>query len=180
MLSVFTHTDITCPQLTALQCSKSGLAPLYCCKACRAYATPWLGPNCTHGDLSPQCNAINSTSQCQLVAEYCCQTCCSILGAPEGYSCIPTTTSTTTTTTTATTTTTTSLSTSTVETMTTAATTTTTTASLTTAYTSVTHITERYQRGLFKLTISVSKPSITNHSCTAGHVNQSSEMYQQL
>ncbi|XP_067943398.1 A disintegrin and metalloproteinase with thrombospondin motifs 16-like [Watersipora subatra] len=102
----FPQWNVNCSEVTPWQCQKSPFLQLYCCKACRVFATPWLGPNCTHGDTGESfCENLVNTTGCLYEAEYCCESCCPILGPEEGYSCIqppPTTTTTTTSTSTTT------------------------------------------------------------------------------
>ncbi|XP_067943399.1 A disintegrin and metalloproteinase with thrombospondin motifs adt-1-like [Watersipora subatra] len=97
----FLQWNINCSEVTPRECQQSLFRQLYCCRACREFATPWLGPNCTHGDTGGSfCETVVNTTGCLYEAEYCCESCCPILGPDEGYSCIqppPTTTTTTTT-----------------------------------------------------------------------------------
>ncbi|XP_067941954.1 metalloprotease mig-17-like [Watersipora subatra] len=104
----FPQWNISCSEVTPWKCQKYLFLQLYCCRACQVFATPWLGPNCTHGDTGESfCENVVNTTGCLYEAEYCCESCCSVLGPEEGYSCIqpsPTTPTTTTSTRTTTTT----------------------------------------------------------------------------
>ncbi|XP_067943400.1 uncharacterized protein [Watersipora subatra] len=84
----FPQWKAKCSEVTPWECQKSLVFQLYCCRACRVFATPWLGPNCTHGDTGGSfCKIVVNRTECLYEAEYCCESCCPILGPEEGYSC---------------------------------------------------------------------------------------------
>ena len=86
----------TCKEVTKEMCKNSSLSvSTDCCMTCKSLtATPWLGPNCTNGDLIAGCESLNTRAECYLFGIVCCETCCPILGADPGYSCTSTTSST--------------------------------------------------------------------------------------
>ncbi|XP_067943396.1 uncharacterized protein [Watersipora subatra] len=92
----FPQWNVNCSEVTSWECQRSPFRQLYCCRACRVFATPWLGPNCTHGDtIESLCEIVINRTECLYGAEHCCESCCPILGPDEGYSCVqplPTTT----------------------------------------------------------------------------------------
>ena len=77
-----------CKEVTKDMCKRSTSVKTECCAICKSLiATPWLGPNCTNGDLIPGCESLNTRDQCVLHSSICCETCCPLLGADPGYSC---------------------------------------------------------------------------------------------
>lgn len=77
-----------CQDMNPYICASYSYVRLYCCNTCKAYETPWLGPNCTHGDLSNWCAYISlDAGDCDLWQDMCCNTCCPTTELSDGYSC---------------------------------------------------------------------------------------------
>ena len=58
-----------------------------CCESCVPHEKPWLGPDCLYGDRASWCPEIqNNAQECSpnWDGDYCCDSCCSLNGAPEG------------------------------------------------------------------------------------------------
>ena len=78
-----------CEDVTKDMCKTNAALKIKCCVTCALLtATPWLGPNCTNGDSVIGCHTLNTREKCITYKSECCETCCSLLGADTGYSCL--------------------------------------------------------------------------------------------